>query len=91
MTGEAIAGLLMSAAGLLGGAFAFLSKTNEVQAQRIHDAEKQNIDDRLSELMRRMDRADAGTSKMSGMVNVVPVLQERVTALDARVTRLEER
>lgn len=89
MTTEAIAGLVMSAAGLLGGAFAFLSKSGEVQSQRLHDAEAQLMEERLAEFHRRMDRADAGTSKMASMVNVVPVLQERVSALDARVSRLE--
>ena len=48
MTGNEIAGLLMSAAGLLGGGLAFFSRRNDVEADKRHEAEAGRVTDNIA-------------------------------------------
>lgn len=93
MTGNEIAGLVMSAAGLLGGGLAFLARRNDVEADKRHEAESgrvsdnianlsRRVDDHHEDIMKRMERADALFSKYTSMVNAVPSLDVRVTSLE---------
>lgn len=93
MTGESIAGLVMSGLGLLGGTLAFLSKKNDVEADKRHEAESGRVSDNIanlsrrvdeyhSDIVKRMDKADERSSNFASMVQVVPVLQAKVSALE---------
>lgn len=83
----------MSAAGLLGGGLAFLSRRNDVESDRRHAAEAGRVTDNIAALSRRvdeyhadivkrMDKADERSSNFASMVQAVPVLQSRVEALE---------
>lgn len=93
MTGNEIAGLVMSAAGLLGGGLAFLSRRNDVEAEKRHVAESGRVTDNIAalsrrvdeyhaEIVKRMDKADERSSNFASMVQSVPVLQAKVAALE---------
>ena len=93
MTGNEVAGLVMSAAGLLGGGMAFLARRNDVEADKRHDAETGRVTDNIAALSRRvdeyhadivkrMDKADDRTASFASMVQAVPILQARVAALE---------
>ena len=93
MTGESGTGLVMSGLALLGSALAFLSKRNDVEADKRHDAEAGRVTDNIAALSRRvdeyhadivkrMDKADERSSNFASMVQAVPVLQARVAALE---------
>jgi len=93
MSGETVAGLVMSGLGLLGGGLAFLARRNDVETDKRHAAESGRVTDNIAALSRRvdeyhadivkrMDKADERSSNFASMVQAVPVLQAKVAALE---------
>ena len=93
MTTAEVIGVAISLISLLGALVAFLSKRSEAADGRAREAEDRliaeqighlsaRVDEHHADVIARMDRADAASSKLASMVQMVPLLDLRVKSLE---------